>query len=665
LIASVEARAREVRLLSQQNVDSTTPSGATLVPGGATFRVYAPRARAVYLNGTFGGNAYSGQTVDRLLSKNAYGYWTGFQAGARDGDTYRFWIEGQGSTGYKRDPYARELVSTGFPNCLCVLRSTNGYPWHDTKFRTPDFTDMVVYQVHVGVYAINKCGVASNFLDVACKLPYIADLGVNVLQPLPVDEQEVNPGLGYGGADLFSPDFPYVAAKDDLPAYLVRINRILADQGQALLALADIQSGPAQLKVMVDLCHVHGIAVAFDVVYNHTGGFYKDDNGIFFFDRLANTGNNNDSLYCTDQDRGTGGLAFAMWNNDICKYLLENARFYIDEFHADGFRYDEISILLSTNRESGWDFCRRLTDQQRGLRPRFLQNAEFWPNSQSYIPDTFQPIVQAAAGGGAGFDVVQHDGLRRAIRDAVGAASGGAAAQVSLSSIAGALYPSGLDHAWRTVTCVENHDIVKVGQSDVRIPWLADSADRRSWYARSRSRFATAVLLTAPGIPQIFMGQEFLQDSQWTADPAGGANLLWWDGVNGEDAAMVNHLRFTRELVALRANHPALRGDNVHPYYVCDPDRVLAYHRWIEGIGQDVIVVASLSESTWWTYDLGFPIAGFWKEIFNSDVYDNWVNPKVAGNGAGVSANGGPMHGFVASASVIIPANGVVVFAKA
>jgi 1,4-alpha-glucan branching enzyme len=61
---------------------------------------------------------------------------------------------------------------------------------------------------------------------------------------------------------------------------------------------------------------------------------------------------------------------------------------------------------------------------------------------------------------------------------------------------------------------------------------------------------------------------------------------------------------------------------------------------------------------------VGFPIPGFWAEVFNSDVYDNWVNPWVAGNGGGIQANGGPLHGFAASASVVIPANGVVVFAK-
>ena len=71
-----------------------------------------------------------------------------------------------------------------------------------------------------------------------------------------------------------------------------------------------------------------------------------------------------------------------------------------------------------------------------------------------------------------------------------------------------------------------------------------------------------------------------------------------------------------------------------------------------------------MSESTWRGYRIGFPSAGRWMEVFNSDVYDGWVNPEVAGNDGGVEAEWVPMHGLAASAEVVIPANGVVVFVK-
>jgi 1,4-alpha-glucan branching enzyme len=656
-----------MHMMSQQHMSEQTPVGATLLANGATFKVWAPLAKAVYLHGVFGGETFDQPSDDCLLRKDARGYWTGYQAGAHDGDRYRYWVEGEGSRGYKRDPAARELDPVGFPNCYSILRASEGFPWHDQDFVTPDFSDMVVYQLHVGTYAIQKPGVASTFLDVALKIPYLADLGINVLQPLPIDEQEANPNMGYGGADLFSPDFPYVAV-ESLPTYLWAINALYAARGKPAIALTDIQSGPSQLKLLVDLCHVYGIAVTFDVVYNHAGGFsidgQFDDNCLYYMDRRRNDGNNNHSLYFTDQDRGTGGLAFALWNEDVAQFLIANAHYYLEEFHADGFRYDEISTLISTGQGSGWEFCRALTSDLRTFRSRILQNAEFWPGRFSDIPASSLPVFAPASAGGMGFDVVQHDDLRSALRGAVGAASGGAGAAVSMASIAAALYPPDFDHAWRAVTCSENHDLVLAGR-EPRIPALADSANPRSWYARSRSRVATAVLLTAPGIPQLFMGQEFLENRPWDVDPNGPHLLSWHDLDSASDSSMRDHLRLTRDLIHLRHELPALRGDNVHAFYCSDEDRVLAYHRWRDGTGDDVIVVVSFAEMTLQDYEIGFPFSGAWVECFNSDVYDHRVNPQAAGNGGSVLAGAKSMHGFAASAAIVIPANSMVVFARA
>jgi 1,4-alpha-glucan branching enzyme len=264
---------------------------------------------------------------------------------------------------------------------------------------------------------------------------------------------------------------------------------------------------------------------------------------------------------------------------------------------------------------------------------------------------------------------VQHDGLREAIRTAVGQAAAGADANVDMTAIAMAMWPTGFAHAWQTIPCVENHDIVKLGEKP-RIPALADGSDHRSWYARSRSRVAMALLLTAPGIPQMFMGQEFLEDKQWCPDPRTPDHMIWWGGLaagaNGKtvDPAMGDHLRFTQDAVRLRNSLPGLRGEGLNVFYASDADRVIAFQRWVVAQGNDVVVVASLSESTRWGYRVGFPSAGWWVEMFNSDVYDNWVNPMRAGNAGGVEAEAVPMHGLAASATVVIPANGVVVFVK-
>ena len=99
-------------------------------------------------------------------------------------------------------------------------------------------------------------------------------------------------------------------------------------------------------------------------------------------------------------------------------------------------------------------------------------------------------------------------------------------------------------------------------------------------------------------------------------------------------------------------------------FHVHNGNRVIAFHRWLEGTGRDVVVAVSLNEATFYDYRLGFPGGGWWAEVFNSDVYDHWVNPVVAGNGSGVTADGPPLHGLPASAGVVLPANGLVVFAR-
>lgn len=249
---------------------------------------------------------------------------------------------------------------------------------------------------------------------------------------------------------------------------------------------------------------------------------------------------------------------------------------------------------------------------------------------------------------GAGCDVTQHDGLRDSVRQAITQASFGATAHVDLDAAARNLYPAQMPDVWRGVTCIENHDLVKTG-AQPRLPRLADVSNTRSWYARSRSRMATALLLTAPGIPMLVMGQEFLEDHQWSDDPTKSANLIDWDGVRSGQQPLVDQLRFTQDVIRLRWRQPALRGSRVRVIHVHNHNRVLAFHRWLVSRGRDVLVIASLNDTTMYNYDVGFPSAGRWVEVFNSDVYDNWVNPTVEGNGDAVEATGAPLHRFEAS----------------
>ena len=640
---------------SQDNITDQTPMGANIVPGeGVTFRVWAPAATTVSVSGDF--NGWRQDESSRLVN-DGQGYWMGFVSGIGDGAQYKFFIDGTGSTGYKRDPYARELTrDPAFPESNCEVKDRDSYPWHDQGFQMPAFNDLVIYQIHVGTYfGVDSHGKDDRrtrictFLDVLERLEYLAELGINALEPLPIVEFPTETSEGYNGTDYFSPETEYTLAEGrGLRRYRRQIDHLLRRHGHEPLPPGTLDSQANQLKALIDACHVYGIAVLLDVVYNHAGGGFDDDS-IYFFDRQP-AGDNNRSLYFTDQGF-VGGLVFAYWNAGVRQFLIDNARFYAEEYHVDGFRYDEVTVI---DRFGGWGLCQNLTDTLHFVKPKSVHMAEYWNADQSWA-------IRPTSSGGAGFDAVWSPRLRDAVRGAIFQASGGAGASVSLDGVRDGLYPpAGFPAAWRSVHCVENHDIVFAGNGP-RIAKLSDPSDSRSWYSRSRSRVATGLLLTAPGIPLLFMGQEFLEDKPWSDSDKD--LLIYWEGL-ATDQAMQDHLRFCRELIALRQRQPALRGEAINVFHVHNANRVIAFQRWIVGAGRDVVVAASLNESTYWSYSLGFPGPGRWLEIFNSDVYDHWVNPMVAGNGGGIDAEGPPMHGLPCSASIVIPANGFVVFAR-
>jgi len=136
---------------SQKYIGNSTPMGANLIADGTTFRVWAPGAEHVYV--AVGGVAdYQPKPSGELIKDPATGHWTGFFPGVVDGTQYRFFIVGQQGSGFKRDPWARELEYYGYPDCDCIVRDPNTYPWHDQDFHPPAFNDLIVYQFHVGVF---------------------------------------------------------------------------------------------------------------------------------------------------------------------------------------------------------------------------------------------------------------------------------------------------------------------------------------------------------------------------------------------------------------------------------------------------------------------------------------------------------------------------------
>jgi 1,4-alpha-glucan branching enzyme len=636
--------------MSLQHTGGATPMGANLVGDGATFRVWAPMAQRVHVVGHLGGADHWDPDDANLMVDDGAGYWAGFLPAVRDGDRYMYYVVGAAGAGRKRDPSARELAP--YPDEYCVVRDPNGYPWHDAGWRPPRFHEYVVYELHIGTFTgPDRAHRAGTFLDVLDRLDYLVDLGVTALEPLPVTEFPSPRSGGYDGTDLYSPEMDYHVPVDDpaFSGYLARVNALLGRRGCAPLTAAQLAPPVNQLKAMVDLCHLSGIAVVLDVVYNHAGPRVKDeDESLWRFDRAADS-----NAYF-----GSGeyiGPVPAFGKAPVRQFLIDNVRFFLAEYHVDGFRYDQARVILDFAGQDGWPFLQAMTGTVRWNDGTAVQIAEGWPVDPWLTRPSFE--------GGADFDAAWHDGLRITLRDALGAAAAGADTHLDLDAVARNLHPPGMTAAWKSVQYVESHDEVYRGRGP-RIPELADGRDKRSWYATSRSRLVTGLVLLAPGIPMLFMGQEFLEDKQWSDNPGDGDSLIYWEGLARGEKAMVDHLRFTRELIALRRHEPALCGEQLNVFHVHDDNRVLAFHRWLEGEGRDVVVVATFREQTWQGYRMGLPGPGRWREVFNSDVYENWVNPNVWGNGTGVDAEPVGLHGFAWSAAVTIPANGFVVFAR-
>ncbi|MGH8592218.1 MAG: alpha amylase C-terminal domain-containing protein [Gammaproteobacteria bacterium] len=438
-----------------------------------------------------------------------------------------------------------------------------------------------------------------------------------------------------------------------LAPHLAEVNKLLKAKGQRRYELEDLRGEMNQLKALIDLCHLHGLAMILDVVYNHAGGDFGDES-LYFFDRQSTDGGHMNSLYFSDKGHA-GGLVFDFSKPEVRDFLIQNAKYFLDEYRVDGFRYDQVSVIDHDGAPHGWSFCQDLNLTLHHHRPSTIDKAEYWD---------VNPYITKPPPEGAGFDVTLTDGLRIAIRDVIGSASAPDERPLDMTGLARRLWPDGFAEHWRWVQGPENHDIVYQGREQ-RVARLGDPRNPRSWYARSRARVATGISLTAPGIPMLFMGQEFLEDKQWSDNFEFHQRLLLhWAGLDDGDKQMLDHLRFARELIALRWRYPGLRGNGFRVVHVHDQNRVLAFHRWVDGEGHDVLVLVHLASFNRFDYQIGFPGGGEWREVFNSDVYENWVNPAAAGNGGRAFAEAQPLHDYSHSASLVLPANSVLVFAR-
>ena len=191
----------------------------------------------------------------------------------------------------------------------------------------------------------------------------------------------------------------------------------------------------------------------------------------------------------------------------------------------------------------------------------------------------------------------------------------------------------------------ESHDEVANGSS--RVPEEIWPGNAGSYYSKKRSTLAASIVMTAPGVPMLFQGQELLEDGYFTdTDPVDWSKLVTYAGIRD----------LYRDLIHLRRNlggiSAGLMGQHLNVHHVNDLDKVIAYHRWDQGgAGDDVVVLCNFRNKAWGDYRIGLPRDGTWKVRFNSDWsgYDASFGDHPT---ADVSTDPTPWDGMAQSASL-------------
>ena len=564
--------------------------GALPYTGGCAFRVWAPNATTVAVAGEF--NSWS--TSANPLASEAGGTWSVDVDGADIDDEYQYVVNG---TIWKVDPWAKQVTNSVGNGII----TDDSYSWE--SFDTPNWNEMVIYEMHVGTFNDSAGGNPGTWDSAAAKLDHVEDLGVNVIEVMPICEFAGDFSWGYNPAHVFAPE--------------------------------SIYGTPEDMKDFIDDCHYRGIAVVIDVVYNHWG---PSDLDLWQFDGWST--NNKGGIYFFQDWRATtpwGDTRPDYGRGEVRTFIRDNAMYWLTEFNADGLRWDSTVNIRTQNNggggdiSDGWSLMQYVNNE--------INNDVSWKISIAEDLQNNEWLTKTTGAGGAGFDSQWDADFVHPIREAV---IEGTDANRDMYEVRDAItHKYNNDHVQRVIY-TESHDEVANGKS--RVPEEIWPGNASSWYSKKRSTLGAGIVFTSPGIPMIFQGQEFLEDGYFAdSDPVDWSKATTYDGITDLYA----------DLIALRLNTAGktagLKANNVNVHHINNTNKVIAFHRWDSGgSGDDVIIVANFGNQGYSSYNIGFPQSGTWKVRFNSDWngYDsgfgNWNaynTTAVSGSKDGMSYN--------------------------
>ncbi|MFH9090848.1 alpha-amylase family glycosyl hydrolase [Streptomyces sp. NPDC017673] len=537
---------------------------------GTVFRVWAPNAKCVNLAGSF-----DGWMTAHPMTMESGGYWSTRLAAAGPGDQYKYLVATKGGELWKVDPYAHSLTSsTG----NAVIDAAD-FDWGAHPWQCPGWDELVIYELHVGTFNRAFGGRPGRFSGVAERLEELAKLGVTAIELMPVTEYAGEVSWGYNPVTAF--------------------------------AVADDYGSPGELKALVNQAHEHGLSVLADVVYNHFG--WADlDAGLRRFDGWYE--NDGDGIYFyNDWRRSTPwGPRPDYGRREVRQYLRDSALSWLEEYRMDGLRWDATAFIRTVDGgddpgkdlPDGWSLLRWVNDEIKARQPWKIRIAEDLRDD---------PVITAGTPAGAGFDSQWDVGFCQVLHEALTVEKD---EQRSMSRVRDAIEHRFGGSALSRVIYTESHDEVANGKA--RVPEAIWPGNGESWYSKKRSTLGAAAVMTAPGIPMIFQGQEFLETK-----PFDDHTPLDWAGRDRHPGIM----RLYRDLITLRRNRTyttaGLRGEQVDVYHCNDTDKVIGFHRYAQGgPGDSTVVVLNFGDNAYDHYRLGLPRAGDWRVRFNSDSAD-------------------------------------------
>jgi 1,4-alpha-glucan branching enzyme len=540
--------------------------GSVSSPDGVAFRVWAPHAEHVSVIGSF--NDWNGAAD--LMESEPGGFWSITVEGARIGDHYKYELATPWGVFKRIDPYARE-VTNSVGNA--IIHDPH-FDWDDDDFFIQNWNELVIYELHVGTFNNDDLSQAGRFNSITTRLEHLKRLGINAIQIMPVGQFAGQRSWGYNPSHIFAVDTDY--------------------------------GGSLGFKRFIKRAHQIGIGVILDVVFNHFG---PSDLDLWRFDGWSE--NDKGGIYFYNDDRSQtpwGETRPDYGRGEVRQYILDNVRMWLEEYHLDGLRFDSTGYIRSIGDAGteeipdGWSILQAINETvARQYRGRITIAEDLRSNDW---------LTKDVGAGGAGFGSQWDPHFIQPIRQAVIAPRD---EDRALERIRDAILYRYNDDAFERVIYSESHDDVANGQS--RIPQDVNPEDPTGWHAQKRSTLAAAMVFTAPGIPMLFQGQEFLEGG-WFRDTV----PVDWD----QRQEFRGIVRLYRDLIRLRLDRQGvsrgLCGQFSQVFHLNTQRNVMAFHRWDRGgPGDDVVVIANFSHQTQEDYIVGLPAANSWTLRFNSD----------------------------------------------